>query len=148
MRRWPARKLPKTEREALEKKVLATVKYPADGKYLGDYKQGERIAQNGVGMQWSDNEKTVNGGNCYDCHQIARRRSPTATSGRRCSATASCAAYNDDDASSTPGASSGTLTPTTLCSQHAALGDASILTEAQIKDVMALLLDPKSPVNK
>jgi sulfur-oxidizing protein SoxX len=27
-------------------------------------------------------------------------------------------------------------------------GDAGILTEAQIKDVMALLLDPASPVNQ
>jgi hypothetical protein len=32
--------------------------------------------------------------------------------------------------------------------EHAALGDAGILTEAQIKDVMALLLDRASPVNK
>jgi sulfur-oxidizing protein SoxX len=27
-------------------------------------------------------------------------------------------------------------------------GDAKILTNAQLKDVMALLLDPQSPVNK
>ena len=40
----------KAQREALEKKVLATVKYPDDGKYLGDFKTGERIAQSGVGM--------------------------------------------------------------------------------------------------
>ena len=82
----------KAEREALEKKVLATIKYPADGKFLGDCKLGERIAQSGVGMQWSDNEKTVNGGNCYACHRFRRRRCRTATSGRLCTATASCAA--------------------------------------------------------
>ena len=34
------------------------------------------------------------------------------------------------------------------CSQMPRFGDAGILTEAQIKDVMALLLDPNSPVNK
>ncbi|MEF9944419.1 MAG: sulfur oxidation c-type cytochrome SoxX, partial [Burkholderiaceae bacterium] len=36
----------------------------------------------------------------------------------------------------------------TPCSQMPRYGDAKILTEAQIKDVMALLLDPASPVNQ
>ena len=87
------KEVPKAEREALEKKVLATIKYPADGKFLGDCKQGERIAQSGVGMQWSDGPKTVNGGNCYACHQmteggglVRQHRSVAAR------ATASCAA--------------------------------------------------------
>ncbi|HQR77850.1 MAG TPA: sulfur oxidation c-type cytochrome SoxX, partial [Burkholderiaceae bacterium] len=35
-----------------------------------------------------------------------------------------------------------------LCSQMPRYGDAGILSEAQIRDVMALLLDPNSPVNK
>ena len=34
------------------------------------------------------------------------------------------------------------------CSQMPRYGDANILTTAQIKDLMALLLDPNSPVNK
>ena len=36
-------------REALQAKALAGVKYPADGKYLGDWKRGESIAQSGRG---------------------------------------------------------------------------------------------------
>ncbi|HEU4622265.1 MAG TPA: sulfur oxidation c-type cytochrome SoxX, partial [Burkholderiaceae bacterium] len=36
-------------RARLEKAALDTVKYPADNQYLGDWKQGERIAQTGVG---------------------------------------------------------------------------------------------------
>jgi sulfur-oxidizing protein SoxX len=63
--------LPKDVRERLEKQQMATVKYPADGKFLGDWKAGEKIAQTGVGLQWSDNAKTVNGGNCYACHELA-----------------------------------------------------------------------------
>ena len=34
------------------------------------------------------------------------------------------------------------------CSQMPRYGDANILTTAQLKDLMALLLDPNSPVNK
>ena len=35
-----------------------------------------------------------------------------------------------------------------LCSSMPRFGDAKILTNQQLKDVMALLLDPQSPVNK
>ena len=63
--------LPQEARTRLERQALATVKYPADGQYLGDFKQGERIAQTGVGMQWSDSDKTVAGGTCYACHEIS-----------------------------------------------------------------------------
>jgi sulfur-oxidizing protein SoxX len=34
------------------------------------------------------------------------------------------------------------------CSNMPRAGHSGILTEAQIRDVMALLLDPKSPVNQ
>jgi len=51
---------------------LKAVKYPADGKYLGSWKAGEQIAQNGRGMQSSDAVGSVNGGNCYACHQITK----------------------------------------------------------------------------
>jgi len=63
--------LPKDLRERLEKQQMATIKYPADGKFLGDWKAGERVAQTGVGLQWTDNDKTVNGGNCYACHELS-----------------------------------------------------------------------------
>ena len=35
-----------------------------------------------------------------------------------------------------------------VCSNMPRFGQAAILTEAQIKDVVALLMDPKSPVNQ
>jgi sulfur oxidation c-type cytochrome SoxX len=43
-----------------------------DGSLLGDWKAGERIAQTGVGMQYSDDPKNPTGGNCYACHQLAK----------------------------------------------------------------------------
>ena len=48
----------------------ATLKYPDSG-LMGDWKEGEKIAQSGVGLQYSDKPGTVPGGNCYACHQIA-----------------------------------------------------------------------------
>ena len=40
-------------RAARESRAGDRASYPADGKCLGDFKAGERIAQTGVGMQWS-----------------------------------------------------------------------------------------------
>lgn len=57
-------------REQLQAAAMASVKYPTDGKYLGDWKRGEAIAQNGRGLQFSDAPGATAGGNCYACHQI------------------------------------------------------------------------------
>jgi sulfur-oxidizing protein SoxX len=58
--------------EALQKAALAAIKPPSDGKYLGDWKAGEKVAQSGRGATWSDTLKTVNGGGCYNCHQVTK----------------------------------------------------------------------------
>src|SRR5690606_26349928 len=57
--------LPADLRARLEADAKKTVKFPADGKFLGDWKAGEKVAQSGRGLQYSDTEKTVAGGNCY-----------------------------------------------------------------------------------
>lgn len=139
--------LPKDVRDRLEKQALATVKYPADGQYMGDFKQGERIAQTGVGMQWSDSDTTVAGGNCYACHEIAPQEIAYGNIGP------SLKGYRK-----LRGSSPAVITYTwgklwnshayNACSQMPRYGDANILTTAQLKDLMALLLDPNSPVNK
>ena len=139
--------LPQEARTRLEREALATVKYPADGQYLGDFKQGERIAQTGVGMQWSDSDKTVAGGNCYACHEISPQEIAYGNIGP------SLKGYRK-----LRGASPAVMTYTwgklwnshayNACSQMPRYGDANILTNAQLKDLMALLLDPDSPVNK
>ena len=82
------KELAKDVRDRLEKQQMATIKYPADGKYLGDWKAGERIAQTGVGLQWTDTEKTVNGGNCYACHELAPQEISFGNMARRCATTA------------------------------------------------------------
>ena len=57
----------------IEEINLKTIQWPSDGKFLGDWKQGEAIAQSGRGLTWTDDAKTVNGGNCYNCHQIDKK---------------------------------------------------------------------------
>jgi sulfur-oxidizing protein SoxX len=141
------KEIPKAQREALEKKILATIKYPADGKYLGDFRAGERVAQSGVGLQWSDNDKTVNGGNCYACHQIAPQEISYGNIGPSLLGYGKLRGTSEAVVKYTWGKIWNTHAYN-LCSQMPRYGDAGILTEQQIKDVMALLLDPNSPVNK
>jgi sulfur-oxidizing protein SoxX len=139
--------LPKELRERLEKQQMATIKYPADGKFLGDFKSGERIAQTGVGLQWSDNEKTVNGGNCYACHELAPQEISFGNIGPSLKQYGKLRGNSEAVVKYTWGKIWNTHA-FNACSSMPRFGDAGILTEAQIKDVMALLLDPNSPVNK
>lgn len=139
--------MPAELRSKLEKAALDAVRYPADGNYLGDFKRGERIAQSGVGMQFSDNEKTVNGGNCYACHQLAKEELAFGNIGP------SLYHYGKVRGNAEPMLK---YTWARLWSSHSynactampRYGAAGILSEDQLRDVMALLLDPKSPVNQ
>jgi L-cysteine S-thiosulfotransferase len=139
--------LPKDVRERLEKQQMATIKYPADGKFLGDWKAGERVAQTGVGLQWTDGEKTVNGGNCYACHQLSPQEISFGNIGPSLKQYGKLRGNSEAVVKYTWGKIWNTHA-FNACSSMPRFGDAGILTEAQIKDVMALLLDPNSPVNK
>ena len=139
--------LPKETRAKLEKVALDSVEYPSDGNYLGDWKQGEKVAQSGLGMQFSDTAATINGGNCYACHQLAPQEISYGNIGP------SLYQYGK-----LRGSSDGVLKYTwgkiwnshayNACSIMPRFGAAGILTQQQLKDVMALLLDPASPVNQ
>lgn len=137
----------KKKAEALQSAALAAIKPPSDGKYLGNWAEGEKIAQSGRGATWTDNLKTVNGGGCYNCHQISKQEISYGTIGP------SLLGYGK-----TRGNSDVILTYTwnrinnskayNACSNMPRMQHFNLLTEQQIKDVMALLLDPESPVNK
>jgi L-cysteine S-thiosulfotransferase len=134
-------------RESLQSKALAAVKYPADGKYLGDWKRGEAIAQSGRGLQFSDAANAVAGGNCYACHQVDKAEishgniGPTLWNYGKLRG-------NSDAILKYTWARVWNSHAFNACANMPRFGDAGILTEAQMKDVMALLLDPESPVNK
>ena len=139
--------MPAELKAKLEKAALDAVRYPADGQYLGDFKSGEKIAQSGVGMQFSDNEKTVNGGNCYACHQLSKEEVAFGNIGP------SLYQYGKLRGTSEPilkytWARLWNSHSYNACNAMPRYGAAGILGEGQLRDVMALLLDPKSPVNQ
>ncbi|ODT49202.1 MAG: sulfur oxidation c-type cytochrome SoxX [Methylobacterium sp. SCN 67-24] len=135
------------ESEAMLKRESARVSYPADGKFLGDWKKGYQVANNGRGGQFSDAPNTVSGGNCFACHQLDPKEVSYGTLGP------SLAAYGKDrkyDPETIKDAytkiyNSMAVVP---CSNMPRFGVNKVLDEQQIKDVMAYLFDPESPVNK
>ena len=40
--------------KSIEAANLKLVKWPTDGKFVGDWKEGEKLAQSGRGMTWTD----------------------------------------------------------------------------------------------
>ena len=140
--------------QAIQETNLKTIKWPSDGQFLGDWKAGEKIAQSGRGMTWSDKAGSENGGNCYNCHQIDKKEISYGTLGP------SLYNYGKLRGVSDPGdaAAKPILEYTwgriwnarayNACSQMPRAGHNGILNEQQVKHIMALLLDPNSPVNK
>jgi len=133
--------------QKIEKLNTATLKYPADGKLMGDWRQGERIAQSGVGKQYSDDPKRPAGGNCYACHQLSSKEISYGTIGPSL-----------HNFGKTRGTSEAIQRYTwgkiynaqafTACSNMPRFGHNGILTEEQLRHLVALLLDPASPVNQ
>ena len=138
----------------LEAEALAGIKPPAAGIYLGDWQEGEKLAQNGRGMTWSDPAGSPNGGNCYNCHQIAKAEISYGTLGP--------SLYNYGKLRGVKDPADPVSAPVVqytwgklynakaynACSGMPRFGHEKLLSEKQMQDLMALLLDPKSPVNQ
>jgi sulfur-oxidizing protein SoxX len=141
------RKIPKDVAERLEKAELAAIKYPTDGKYLGDWKNGERIAQSGVGMQFTDTAGAATGGNCYACHELTKAELAFGTIGPSLYNFGKIRGYTPEMQKYAFGKVYNSEA-FSACSNMPRFGHKGILNEQQIKDVVALLMDPNSPVNK
>jgi len=123
------------------------VVFPMDGNYFGDWKAGKVIAETGTGLQSNDDPSVANGGNCYACHQLAPDEIAFGTLGLP------LVNYGKLRGTSEPILK---YTWTRLwdshsynaCSHMPRFGAKGILSEQQLKDVMAFLFDPQSPVNK
>jgi L-cysteine S-thiosulfotransferase len=138
---------PKEVAERLQQDQLAAIKYPADGKFLGDWKSGERIAQNGRGMTWSDGASAANGGSCYNCHEIGPNETSFGTLGNSLRQFGKTRG-NSAEVQKYVYGKIFNAKAFNLCSKMPRFGHSGTLTEQQIKDLVALLLDPESPVNK
>lgn len=133
--------------EKIEKLNTAALKYPADGKLLGDWREGEKIAQSGVGMQFSDDPKRPAGGNCYACHQLSKAEISFGTIGPSLYNFGKLRGQSEPIQRYTYGK---IYNPQafTACSNMPRFGHKGILSEQQVRHLVALLLDPASPVNR
>ncbi len=131
----------------IEAAQLATVKYPADGQYVGDWKKGEKVAYSGKGLTWKDKADAVNGGGCYNCHELSHTEIAFGTIGPSLKNYGKKRGTSEETVKYT-WAKIYNAKAFNACSLMPRNGDSGLLTEAQIKDVMAYLLDPESPVNK
>jgi len=140
--------------KAIEEANMKTIKWPSDGKFLGDWKEGEKIAQSGRGMTWSDKADAANGGNCYNCHQISKEELSFGTLGPSLYNYGKLRGVSDPSSEAAKAIVEYTWGKLwnsrayNACSQMPRAGHAGVLNEQQIKHVMALLLDPASPVNQ
>jgi sulfur-oxidizing protein SoxX len=141
------RTISKDDAARIEKAQQADIKYPAGGKYLGDWKAGERIAQTGVGMQYSDDPKNPTGGNCYACHQLTKAEVSYGTIGPSLYNFGKVRGFTPEMQKYAYGKVYNSQA-FSACSSMPRFGHSHILSEKQIQDVVALLMDPESPVNK
>ena len=139
---------------ALEAANFKMIKWPSDGRFLGDWKEGEKIAQSGRGMTWTDTAGAANGGNCYNCHQMSKEEISFGTIGP--------SLYNYGKLRGVTDPASPDAKPMleytwgkiwnskayNACSNMPRAGHSGILSEGQVRDIVGLLLDPKSPVNR
>ena len=138
----------------LEQEQMETIQWPEDGNFLGDWQAGETLAQSGRGGTWKDKADDPAGGNCYNCHRISSEELSFGTIGP------SLYNYNKTHGITDPNdTKSAEMVKYTwgkiynakaydACSNMPRFGSHDILTQDQIRDLMALLLDPESPVNE
>jgi sulfur-oxidizing protein SoxX len=142
--------------EAIQQAALKSVRMPADGRFLGDWREGEKLAQNGRGMTWTDKSAApaANGGNCYNCHQLAPQEISFGTIGPSLYRYGRNRGVTDPSGEQARPVVEYTWTKLwnakafNACSGMPRFGHGGLLDEAQLKHLMALLLDPKSPVNQ
>lgn len=133
--------------QQMQQDQLATVKFPADGKLMGSWSAGEKLAQSGRGFTWTDQVGLPVGGNCYNCHQINPKEISYGTIGPSL-------LHFGKNRGNTPEMQKYVYEKIynaksfNLCSDMPRFGHVGALTPEQIKDLVALILDPESPVNK
>jgi sulfur-oxidizing protein SoxX len=144
---YAGREIPKDISARIEQQSLATIRYPSDGKLVGDWRAGEKIAQEGRGKQFNDDPSGPVGANCYACHRLAPQELSYGTIGPSLYRFGKERGFTDDTRRYAWGK---VFNPDAYaaCSNMPRFGHNGILTEQQIRDVVALLMDPASPVNQ
>jgi sulfur-oxidizing protein SoxX len=140
--------VPKEIGDRIKARERARIVYPQDGQFLGDWRRGEAIAQSGYGMRFTDTSgQRPNGGNCYACHQLSPDEVSYGTIGASLKGYGRIHKFRPEDARIAYEKiyNSQAVVP---CSMMPRFGTNGILSIEQIKDLVALLMDPASPVNR
>lgn len=141
-----------TQEEAAEivKLARASIRYPASGKHIGDWKVGAKLAHDGAGdrIQRGQLEKrSENGGLCQNCHALEPDEINVGNVGPSLTGYGAQRGSSDEIAKFTYEKiyNAWTYFP---CSNMPRLGASGHLTPEQITHLVAYLVDPKSPLNR
>jgi sulfur-oxidizing protein SoxX len=138
--------------EAAEVVKLArdSIKYPASGQIVGDWKTGDILAHDGAGDRIRDGKtenRKENGALCQNCHGLAPGEinvgnvGPALTGyGKQRGNSEAIAKYTYDKIYN-----AWAFFP---CSNMPRLGATGHLTQEQVAHMVAYLIDPQSPINK
>ena len=132
--------------KALEADQVKTIAFP-EGSLMGDWKRGEAIAQSGRGMTWADKPGDAAGGSCYNCHELSPKEASHGTLGPSLRGFGKTRGAGPEIQRYVYGKIYNSKAYN-LCSQMPRLGLSGTLTPEQIRHLVALLLDPASPVNE
>jgi L-cysteine S-thiosulfotransferase len=136
--------------EAVRTAAAASITYPEGGIKLGDWQKGRDLSWSGFGYRLGhnpdDHSRREPGGNCANCHQKVSTRdggtlAPDLSGYGKTRGTSDAMLKYVYDVIYNAHA----YFP---CTQMPRMGAQGIMTQEQIADVMAWILDPESPVNQ
>lgn len=139
---------PSAAGEAIVKREKAAIKYPADGKLMGDWKNGQKLAESGYGWRFTDYPpRRVNGGNCFACHQLDRKELSFGTLGPSLQEYGKIRKFAEADVKAVYDR---IYNPHSVlpCANMPRMGASGFLSIDQIRDLTAYVMSPESPVNK
>jgi L-cysteine S-thiosulfotransferase len=134
--------------DAILEREKARITYPEDGVLMGDWQVALQNANNGWGWRMGDNNPDrVVGGNCYACHQLTEAEVAYGNLGPSLLGYGQGIEIDEELIKATYDKifNAQAVLP---CSQMPRLGTNGFLTPEQIRDYVAMLLDPASPVNQ
>ena len=143
-------KLTQAEAAEVVKLARASIKYPASGRLVGDWKIGDKLAHDGAGdriRNGKTEKRKENGALCQNCHALAPGEinvgnvGPSLTGyGKQRGNSEAIVKYTYEKIYN-----AWAVFP---CSNMPRLGATAHLTPEQITHMVAYLLDPQSPINK
>jgi len=143
-------KLTQAEAAEVVRLARASVKYPASGKLVGDWKRGDKLAHNGAGdriVRGKLEKRKENGGLCQNCHGLAPGEINVGNVGPLLAGWGVQRGNSEAIAKYTYEKiyNAWLYFP---CSNMPRLGATGHLTPDQITHLVAYLIDPASPINR